>query len=85
MVQMVERAVFSIPELAQYLGLKPITVEKHARGGRIPGFKAGGQWRFKKATIEIWIKNQEQKHSKSKVRSFVGMNQTERFHGSGAS
>ena len=60
-----EEDVFTVPELAQYLRMKPITIYKHVAGGRLPGFKVGSQWRFKKTTIDQWISDQEQSHFKS--------------------
>jgi len=32
-----------------------ITVYKLIKAGIIPAFKIGGQWRFKKITIDNWI------------------------------
>lgn len=54
-----EEDVFTVPELAHYLRMKPITIYKHVAGGKLPGFKVGSQWRFKKATIDSWIEDQE--------------------------
>lgn len=51
--------VFTVPELANYLRMKPITIYKHVAGGKLPGFKVGSQWRFKKKTIDQWIEDQE--------------------------
>lgn len=59
--------VFTVPELAHYLRMKPITIYKHVAGGKLPGFKVGSQWRFKKKTIDSWIEEQEK--SNFKVRS----------------
>ncbi len=59
--------VFTVPELANYLRMKPITIYKHVAGGKLPGFKVGSQWRFKKKTIDSWI--EEQERSNFKVRS----------------
>ena len=56
---MKEEDVFTVPELAQYLRMKPITIYKHVAGGKLPGFKVGSQWRFKKKTIDLWIETQE--------------------------
>ena len=55
-----EEDVFTVPELANYLRMKPITIYKHVAGGKLPGFKVGSQWRFKKRTIDQWIERQEQ-------------------------
>jgi len=50
---------FTVRELASYLKMKPITIYKHASGGKIPGFKVGSHWRFRRETIERWIKDKE--------------------------
>ncbi len=51
--------VYTVQELASYLRMKPLTIYKHASGGKLPGFKVGSHWRFKKATIDQWIQSQE--------------------------
>ncbi len=52
---------FTVQELAEYLRMKPITIYKHAAMGKLPGFKIGATWRFKKSTIDRWIQEQERK------------------------
>ena len=47
----------TVEELAKYLKLHEFTVRRLAREGKIPSFKAGGQWRFRKDEIEKWSKN----------------------------
>lgn len=51
--------VFTVRELAKYLRMKPLTIYKHASAGKLPGFKVGSHWRFKKDTIDRWIESQE--------------------------
>ena len=51
--------VLTVSELANYLRMKPLTIYKHASTGRLPGFKVGSHWRFKRTTIERWIEQQE--------------------------
>ena len=51
--------VYTVKELAQYLRMKPLTIYKHASLGKLPGFKVGIQWRFKRSTIGEWIEAQE--------------------------
>ncbi|MFH1552172.1 MAG: helix-turn-helix domain-containing protein [Candidatus Omnitrophota bacterium] len=55
------KSVMTIKELADYLQMKVVTIYKHAQEGKIPAFKVGSKWRFKKETIDEWIKNQEKK------------------------
>ena len=49
----------TVEELAEYLKMKPVTIYKHAQGGKVPGFKVGSKWRFKKETIDAWIDRKE--------------------------
>jgi excisionase family DNA binding protein len=51
--------VMTVEELADYLKMKVVTIYKHAQEGKLPGFKVGSKWRFKKDTIDEWIKSQE--------------------------
>lgn len=53
--------VFTVPELSNYLRMKPITIYKHAAAGKIPGYKVGSYWRFRKDTIDAWIEAQEKR------------------------
>lgn len=59
MAQAKSDKTFTVPELANYLRMKPITIYKHAAAGKIPGFKVGSYWRFRKDTIDAWIEAQE--------------------------
>lgn len=56
---MPETNIFTVQELAEYLRMQPVTIYKHAKAGKLPGFKVGANWRFKKATIDCWISEQE--------------------------
>ena len=56
---MPNKHLFTINELADYLKMRPITIYKHAAAGKLPGFKVGSKWRFKKSTIDRWIEEQE--------------------------
>ena len=55
----VEETFFTVEELAKYLRIKPITIYKHASKGKLPAFKVGASWRFKKSSIDRWIEEQE--------------------------
>lgn len=52
-------SVMTVKELADYLKMKEVTIYKHAQKGKIPCFKVGSKWRFKKETIDKWIEKQE--------------------------
>ncbi len=50
------KEILTAKEIAEYLGIHPLTVHKYAREGKIPAFKIGTDWRFHKKHIEKWIK-----------------------------
>jgi excisionase family DNA binding protein len=43
-------------ELAKYLRINEITINKHAATGEIPGKRVDGIWRFEKSAIDKWIR-----------------------------
>lgn len=53
--------IMTIKELADYLKIAEKTAYRFALEKKIPGFKVGGAWRFRKAEIDKWIKEQESK------------------------
>ena len=48
---------FTVEEIAEYLRLHPYTIRRLAREKKIPAFRAGGQWRFRKDDIDQWSKS----------------------------
>ena len=48
----------TLKEVAQYLKLTEKTAYRLAAEQKLPGFKVGGSWRYKRATIDQWIENQ---------------------------
>ena len=55
-----DNEILTIREVAEYLKLAEKTVYRIAAEGKIPGFKVGGAWRFRKDEILRWIADQEQ-------------------------
>lgn len=49
-------------EVAEYLRLPLSTVYKLVQDKKLPGFKVGKHWRFRKEAIQKWIKEQEGKN-----------------------
>lgn len=47
--------ILTIRELAAYLKLTEKTAYRLAANGKLPGFKVGGSWRFRKADLDNWI------------------------------
>ncbi len=64
MVTNTKPSLMTIDEVAKYLRMKKVTIYKHAQAGKIPGFKVGSSWRFKKSTIDKWITDKEKSNSK---------------------
>ena len=52
--------ILTIREVAEYLKLNEKTTYRLVSEGKIPGFKVGGAWRFRKVEIDRWIKELEQ-------------------------
>ena len=50
--------IMTLKEVAEYLKLAEKTAYRLAADGKIPGFKVGGSWRFRKTAIEEWIDQQ---------------------------
>ncbi len=53
--------ILTIQEIAAYLKLNEKTAYRLASEGKLPGFKVGGSWRFKRIDLEKWIEQQKQK------------------------
>lgn len=53
--------IFTIKEASAYLKLAEKTAYRLASEGKLPGFKVGGSWRFRKSEVDAWIKEQELK------------------------
>ena len=47
--------IMTIREVAAYLKLTEKTAYRLSAEGKIPGFKVGGSWRFRRSEIEGWI------------------------------
>lgn len=52
--------IMTLKEVAEYLRLTEKTAYRLAAEGKLPGFKVGGAWRFKRGDLESWIKQQKQ-------------------------
>ena len=60
-----DNAIMTIGEVADYLKVTERTIYRLAGAKQIPAFKVGGSWRFSKADIDGWIKDQSSMESKS--------------------
>lgn len=57
--------IMTLKEVAKYLGTHEMTIYRLLNKGKIPGFKLGGQWKFKKDIIDDWIKREIDKQGLS--------------------
>ena len=54
-----ETDILTIKEMAVYLRIAEKTAYRLASEQKIPGFKVGGSWRFRKSEIDAWIEEQK--------------------------
>lgn len=47
--------ILTVDEVATYLKAGKRTVYRLASSGKIPAFKLGGTWRFRRAELDQWI------------------------------
>ena len=57
--------ILTLKEVAAYLKLAEKTAYKLAAAGKLPGFKVGGSWRFKREDIDRWIEEQKAENKSS--------------------
>lgn len=50
-----DQGVWDVKRLAEYLQFAEITIRRWAKAGKVPGFKLGGKWYFRRAEIEKWL------------------------------
>lgn len=53
--------IVTIKEVAEFLKIKEKTAYRLVAEGKIPGFKVGGSWRFRRSEIEAWIDKQSER------------------------
>ena len=54
-----ETDILTIPEVADYLRITEKTAYRLASERKLPAFKVGGSWRFRKSEIDAWIEAQK--------------------------
>lgn len=52
------REVMDVREASQYLGVSRETLYKYVYEDRIPAFKLGNRWKFKKTVLDRWMEKQ---------------------------
>ena len=61
--------ILTVKELSDLLRLHPTTVYKLVRQGKIPSFRVGNEWRFRKDAIMRWLS--EKSEGAGNVRKVV--------------
>ncbi len=54
-----QQNIITVEELASLLGVHRITVYRHLKENKLPGFKIGRVWRFNREEISTWIAQQQ--------------------------
>ena len=65
------REVMNIRQASQYLGVSADTLYKYVGEQKIPAFKLGNRWRFKKSKLDQWMEeksNQVEARGKKKPK-----------------
>jgi excisionase family DNA binding protein len=53
--------VLTLVEASKYLKISSYALADLARKKRVPCFKVGRMWRFRKSSIEKWVESQERR------------------------
>jgi excisionase family DNA binding protein len=61
--------ILTVKELCDLLRLHPITVYRLARQNKIPRFRVGNEWRFRRDVLERWMT--EQTMNAQRVRKII--------------
>ena len=54
------REVMNVEQAARYLGVSPDTLYKYLSEGKVPAFKLGNRWRFKKDLLDRWMEKKSE-------------------------
>jgi len=53
---MMQEVLLTTEQVANYLKIDKFTVYRLVAQKRLPAFKVGNQWRFKRALLEAWLR-----------------------------
>lgn len=56
----INQDIMTMKEVASYFKIAEKTAYRFASEKKIPGFKVGNVWRFRKSEVDKWIKSQEE-------------------------
>jgi excisionase family DNA binding protein len=62
------KEVMTLREASAYLGISPDTLYKYLSESKIPAFKLGNRWRFKKDLLDRWMEKKSE-HTEVVVNS----------------
>ena len=62
------KEVMNVREASQYLGITPDTLYKYVSMDRIPAFKLGNRWRFKKTVLDEWMELKSKKFTSERSK-----------------
>jgi len=54
----------TLEQIAEYLQMSTSSIYKMAQVGKIPAYKIGRQWRFRREEIDKWVEKQKVKRNK---------------------
>ena len=60
------REVMNIREASHYLGVSPETLYRYICEDRVPAFKLGNRWKFKKAVLDRWMEREMRRASRGR-------------------
>ena len=66
--------ILTVKELCDLLRLHPTTVYKLVRQGKIPRFRVGNEWRFRRDVIERWTVEQSMNAQQVRKAIDTGVN-----------
>ncbi|RMF92161.1 MAG: DNA-binding protein [Candidatus Schekmanbacteria bacterium] len=53
--------ILTLKEVAEYMRVNTATIYRLVRTGKIPAFRVGNRWRFRKTSIDEWLNSSESK------------------------
>jgi excisionase family DNA binding protein len=60
---MMQEKLLTIDQVATYLKVDKFTVYRLVTKRKLPAFKVGNQWRFKRKIIDAWLENNSNMNS----------------------
>jgi nitrogen PTS system EIIA component len=52
-----QETLLTTEQIAHYLRVDKFTVYRLVTQGKIPAFKVGNQWRFKRSMVDAWLES----------------------------